>query len=413
MLLTSWAIYIGIKSDIGDFQLCLINSAGQLIKTVNYSTSVQKQSSPGRNDFQICLDSKNLIHIACKLRLSDTDFGSAYLMYDNALNLLREDKFIGMQIQDIKIVKPNDGGNVEHVAIAGTISITGPNATNKLQLISYDITNTTYLTMTPKTSSTVILAAKAYILSIKLDKYGDALVTYSTDFWDAEYIVKVNNIITNGSLSPGKIMWTKTINFRPGISEEVSWVEFDQQAGVYFVAANDVNDYNKQAIYKLNSNTGNTEWSIPITYLPTEVLSIGEIKISTSGNIYYAPFVGNPTTNFIYSRVMKYEACMGRANHNIIREGAIEEVASAQAVQVYPNPFQGATHIGVNVSEAAVVSVEIYNTQGVKVETLHNGTLDAGNHNFQFSAQREGVYYLRTAIGDKTFANKLVVLGRD
>lgn len=109
--------------------------------------------------------------------------------------------------------------------------------------------------------------------------------------------------------------------------------------------------------------------------------------------------------------ITKYEQCTGTSNHNVIRESVANNETQAEAVQVYPNPFQGSTNIGVSVTEQSTVAVEVFNAQGVKLETIFSGMLEAGKHAYQFNAKHEGMYYLRTTINKKTYTNKLILLG--
>ena len=63
----------------------------------------------------------------------------------------------------------------------------------------------------------------------------------------------------------------------------------------------------------------------------------------------------------------------------------------------YPNPFNPATTISVELPEAAVVSLRVYNVMGQQVAQLANGNYPAGYHQVTFDASKlsSGVYIAR------------------
>jgi hypothetical protein len=79
--------------------------------------------------------------------------------------------------------------------------------------------------------------------------------------------------------------------------------------------------------------------------------------------------------------------------------------------QNYPNPFNPSTKIEYSVKEAGFVSLEVYNILGVKVATLINEYLPAGNYVVDFIASdlASGVYIYNLSIDNFTQTRKMIL----
>ncbi|RSK32546.1 S8 family serine peptidase [Hymenobacter metallilatus] len=77
----------------------------------------------------------------------------------------------------------------------------------------------------------------------------------------------------------------------------------------------------------------------------------------------------------------------------------------------YPNPFSGSTTISYSLDQAGPVSVEVYNTLGVKVRTLVAGTEEAGLHQVRFDAgnMARGTYLFKVKSGAAVTTQRLVL----
>jgi hypothetical protein len=80
--------------------------------------------------------------------------------------------------------------------------------------------------------------------------------------------------------------------------------------------------------------------------------------------------------------------------------------------QNYPNPFNPATTFSIALPKSGPTSLKIFNTLGVEVATVYQGALQAGNHQFQWSAAKlaSGVYFYRLQSGEYTATKKLILL---
>jgi agmatine/peptidylarginine deiminase len=82
---------------------------------------------------------------------------------------------------------------------------------------------------------------------------------------------------------------------------------------------------------------------------------------------------------------------------------------------VYPNPFQDRLNLDISLAEASKISINIYNNQGVMVNTLAEGFYQAGQYTFNWdgrSADRNdckpGIYYIAVSKGEYLQTLKVV-----
>lgn len=85
--------------------------------------------------------------------------------------------------------------------------------------------------------------------------------------------------------------------------------------------------------------------------------------------------------------------------------------------QNYPNPFNPETKISFSLENGADCKLEVFNINGQKVTTLHDGFLEAGYYDFAWNATGEngvkvasGVYLYRLTNADKSAVKKMVLL---
>jgi probable HAF family extracellular repeat protein len=78
----------------------------------------------------------------------------------------------------------------------------------------------------------------------------------------------------------------------------------------------------------------------------------------------------------------------------------------------YPNPFNAATAIKYSIAIPSIVSIEIFDILGRKVESMEMGTQSPGEHQITWNAedQPSGLYFYRIQAGDKSVTNKMELL---
>jgi len=95
-------------------------------------------------------------------------------------------------------------------------------------------------------------------------------------------------------------------------------------------------------------------------------------------------------------------------------ELAVEEKTPGifSVAQNNPNPFNPTTSINFTVPKADLVTVEVYNVAGQKVDTLVNGKMSAGSHSavWNASGKSAGVYFYTVKAGNFSKTMKMTLL---
>jgi hypothetical protein len=85
---------------------------------------------------------------------------------------------------------------------------------------------------------------------------------------------------------------------------------------------------------------------------------------------------------------------------------------SVRLYQNYPNPFNPRTVIGWQLVENSEVTLEVYNLQGQKIETLLAAFLHSGYHSITFDAKAlpSGIYFYQLQAGEEIRRCKMVLV---
>jgi hypothetical protein len=94
----------------------------------------------------------------------------------------------------------------------------------------------------------------------------------------------------------------------------------------------------------------------------------------------------------------------------IVGEGNLPEATSLG--QCYPNPFNAVTTIPFEIAQTGNVSLRVYNVAGQLVETLVDGSMDAGNHvaYWDASSYSSGVYYYTLEANNQKFVKRMAMI---
>ncbi|OGU39829.1 MAG: hypothetical protein A2X61_06130 [Ignavibacteria bacterium GWB2_35_12] len=144
-----------------------------------------------------------------------------------------------------------------------------------------------------------------------------------------------------------------------------------------------------------------------INYQATDITSTSRklFKSLDEGTIYYWHVrAGNDGGESEWSQTynFKTEGILG-----------IEEVDnSGLFVKTSPNPFDKVTNIEFYLPEPGFTTLNIFNIEGIELETILSEKLDAGNHLVKWDAKRHptGIYYFQLIIGNKSYTGKLIVI---
>ena len=177
------------------------------------------------------------------------------------------------------------------------------------------------------------------------------------------------------------------------------YVKFD-----YFADTNTVHfgliAYLPDSTTKIRTIIGNQNslsGSIETDWLYSEIEKIGLIVMnsateSSKNNKYAFRFTDAITTNFAF-RFTDYKP---------------EEIELAQN---FPNPFNPSTYIRVTIPVTQEVSLRVYDLLGRQIQTIYEGRLEEGFHNFEFKAANlaSGVYIYRLE-GNRGIKTKTMTL---
>ena len=86
--------------------------------------------------------------------------------------------------------------------------------------------------------------------------------------------------------------------------------------------------------------------------------------------------------------------------------------AAQYQYNVYPNPTNSISNVTFNLPEAALVTMEVYNTMGSLVYTNGSENMTSGKHNLSFNGTElpNGIYFINLTIGNELITKKVSLL---
>ncbi|MFH0866931.1 MAG: T9SS type A sorting domain-containing protein [Bacteroidota bacterium] len=134
--------------------------------------------------------------------------------------------------------------------------------------------------------------------------------------------------------------------------------------------------------------------TVKITALFVMVLISGAVLAQEKITICHCP-PGNP--NKCHSITIAIEAWAAHlANHAGDYVGSCTDNPGLKLVEVvaYPNPSIGQTAIEYDLCEESIVTIDVYNEMGYKVQSIVSETKPTGTYTESFSAETSGLYLL-------------------
>lgn len=116
--------------------------------------------------------------------------------------------------------------------------------------------------------------------------------------------------------------------------------------------------------------------------------------------------VPNPTWG--YGKVDAYAALTEVINPTSISRDELSGILAE--LKTVPNPFESRTEISFQLQKAFEAEISIYNLQGQKLNILHRGLLNPGEHRFEWKAREHpaGMYILRMEIEGRSVNRKVL-----
>lgn len=182
-------------------------------------------------------------------------------------------------------------------------------------------------------------------------------------------------------------------------------------------------DYNKDGNYDLFSGSRNGE----IFYFRNDGNNTAPIWTLMTNNFITDNFGGNTFPCFVdIDDDTDLDLFLGNVKGGLyfyinseitnIAEWELEPVSNFK-LQAFPNPFNPGTQIRVITKEAQFTTIEIFNSLGEKVKSLHNDYMPAGINNFYWYGDNNsgeilpsGVYFILTSSEINTEAIKVLFL---
>lgn len=162
-------------------------------------------------------------------------------------------------------------------------------------------------------------------------------------------------------------------------------------------------DYLKQTATGTYAGQNSGNWIFSWTAPPE---GTGPVTFYTAGNT--ANNNGSTSGDYIYTVSLTLDEDTNPVGDDLFvtipREFAIDAV--------YPNPFNPATRVRINLPEAANLRVVAYNALGQQVASLLDGYASAGQHTVTFDASRlaSGQYYIQAVVPGHSPAVRPVLL---
>jgi PKD repeat protein len=87
----------------------------------------------------------------------------------------------------------------------------------------------------------------------------------------------------------------------------------------------------------------------------------------------------------------------------------VNELNNETGFNVYPNPFDMATNIEYNLKNSGLVTVEVFNVVGEKVNSFASTEHQSpGKHSYQFNNASSGIYFVKLSVDGKSSIKKIV-----
>jgi hypothetical protein len=90
----------------------------------------------------------------------------------------------------------------------------------------------------------------------------------------------------------------------------------------------------------------------------------------------------------------------------------VTDITDFNLHQNYPNPFNPVTNISFDLKENSFVTLKIYDATGKEIQTLVNSRLNAGQHSYNWNADKfsSGVYFYKITAGSFSDIKKMLYI---
>ena len=190
-------------------------------------------------------------------------------------------------------------------------------------------------------------------------------------------------------------------------------------------------EYDKQLLELVKAEvtelTQDYSTQITPTMSGSEIVLQGTNALDTAGTLLQLTFAAQAVFSSAKSEILVHppevqQFCTVASSNNglITVSGTCERAISGSAPSdtvsmsffTTPNPFTPGTNVHFTIPTDGPVSLTVYNSMGMKVETLIDGQLSAGRHEVYLDAGglRNGTYFLRLSAGGSVKTARAVLM---
>lgn len=251
-----------------------------------------------------------------------------------------------------------------------------------------------------------------YLDALKIWDYNNTIVesfqrkNYPDERADSSYCLFSNLFDDYGNfqklVSDGKII-TKAKSFdivdsdAPLFSKlpEFDVSVYNSYANIEWKSANK----NAEKFIVEKSDNGNSYYSIYSTDATSDL-----------SNVYFYSDSKEKDKNVLFYRLKQINNDGSIVYSNPVKVG-IAEKELFEVKQNYPNPFNPTTSITVEVFETTYINIAVYNIVGKEIAVLHQGTLSAGEHKFDFDGTGlpSGIYFCQVSNKSVNKVQKMIL----
>lgn len=184
------------------------------------------------------------------------------------------------------------------------------------------------------------------------------------------------------------------------------WYLQNQQVSIDTLETTDVffSYRNINGSWQPKKNLTNDDLWNNLTFVPAKIPSLNQVPLVTYQTIQ-ATNPTHPRVNYPYT-IMTQLAVDQEQITNIIVFDAVnfnsveEKTTNISLSEMYPNPAKETINLPLNIEKDGLIKVEVFTTLGVKVATVHNSNMSAGNHLIPISTAgfNSGVYICKVSM---------------
>ena len=169
---------------------------------------------------------------------------------------------------------------------------------------------------------------------------------------------------------------------------------------------------NKYYLYSLTGGTDNGDFSLKVS---VNGIDPDGTQWGPRENLENIPAKAYPTANDIIfnSPARSVQFIMIDSKDTLLSTTVINsKIKTEPQITCYPNPFSAKTTFEFQTHSAALISLDIYNSMGVKITTLLNKVTSSGLHIIDFDGVPlpGGVYFYRLQVGTHSVTQKMVLI---